>query len=74
MQMYYLVTRLTDTYKHLYMPRLKTINRSVLIIMPKQPYYDWGNQIFEAPLIDSFSECWSCLLDDEWDVTETWPQ
>jgi hypothetical protein len=48
----------------------KAINRSVLVIVPKQPYYDWGNQLFADFPIHKLEECWSCLLDDDWDITE----
>ena len=45
----------------------KTINRSVLVIIPKKPFYDWGNSTTpdETP-IDKFDECNSYLLDEGW--------
>ena len=61
---------ITDTDRH-ENPTLstmrKTVNRSVLIIIPRQPYYDWGGRVFNEPPLDPFEECWSYLLDDDWD-------
>ncbi len=49
----------------------KTINRSILIIVPKKPFYDWGNSLTpnEEP-IESYDECDSYLLDHDWDITQ----
>ena len=49
----------------------KTINRSVLVIIPKKPFYDWGNSLTpdEDP-IDAFDECNSYLLDKGWASTD----
>jgi len=49
----------------------KTINRSILIVIPKQPYYSWGNDLTpgQEP-IDRFDECNSYLLDEDWDIAQ----
>ena len=36
------------------------------MIIPRQPYYDWGARVFNEPPLDPFEECWSYLLDDDW--------
>lgn len=48
----------------------KTINRSVLVLVAKQPYYDWGNSLDDSSDIDKFDECSSHLLDEGWSSTE----
>ncbi len=48
----------------------KTINRSVLLIIPKQPFYDWANQVFSGSPAEQSDECEAYLLDDGWTVKE----
>lgn len=44
-----------------------TINRGILILIAKKPFYDWCNSLTpnEEP-IDKYSECESYLVDDDW--------
>jgi len=45
-----------------------TINRSVLLVIPKQPFYDWSNALFpdsKPTLITEINEYNSYLLEDE---------
>ena len=48
----------------------KVLNRSALIVVPKQPYYDWGNALYKGEEIDKCDECSCYLLDDNWDIDE----
>lgn len=48
----------------------KTINRSVLVVIPRQPFSDWAGQVFGDPDTGPFEECASYLLDDEWNVDD----
>jgi len=44
-----------------------TINRSVLVIIPKKPFYDWGNSLTpNVKPIEKYDECESYLLDHGW--------
>jgi len=47
-----------------------TINRSVLIIVPKKPFYDWGNRLTPEHQVDKYDECESYLLDNDWNSDE----
>ncbi|TXD81410.1 VacJ [Subsaximicrobium wynnwilliamsii] len=47
---------------------LPTINRSVLLVIPKQPFYDWSNKLFpdlEPTNMADIDEYNSYLLEDE---------
>ncbi len=47
---------------------LPTINRSVLIVIPKKPFYDWSNALFpnsEQTTVADVDEHNSYLLEDE---------
>lgn len=46
----------------------KTINRSVLVLVAKKTYYDWGNSLDDSDDIDTFDECSSYLLDEGWSI------
>ncbi|MCB9292289.1 MAG: hypothetical protein H6559_04040 [Lewinellaceae bacterium] len=48
----------------------KTINRSVLTIIPRQPFYDWGRQVFGGRAMEQSDECGAYLLDDDWGLDE----
>lgn len=48
----------------------KAINRSVLVVIPRQPYYDWGAQVFGDHPVEPFEECVAYLLDDDWTIEE----
>lgn len=44
------------------------LNRSVLLVIPKQPFYDWSNALFpdmEPTLLSDVDEYNSYLLEDE---------
>jgi hypothetical protein len=48
----------------------KAINRSVLVVIPRQPYYDWGGEAFVEDPAGPFEECSAYLLDDDWSIQE----
>jgi len=52
------------------MPQRKTLNRALLIVTPKQPFYDWVDEVFAGREVDVMDECWSGLIDQDWEIKE----
>ena len=47
------------------MAKRKTLNRALLIVTPKQPFYDWVDEVFAGREMDVMDECWSGLIDQD---------
>ena len=52
------------------MPQRKTLNRALLIVTPKQPFYDCVDEVFAGREMDVMDECWSGLIDHDWEIKE----
>ena len=52
------------------MAQRKTLNRALLIVTPKQPSYDWVDEVFAGREVDVMDECWSGLIDQDWEIKE----
>jgi len=48
----------------------KTINRTVLVIVPKKPFYNWGSSLPDDNPVDKFDEYTSYLLDEGWGTAQ----
>jgi len=46
------------------------LNRSVIIIVPKKPFYDWINYLDPKDPIDDLEDYNSLLLPDDFDIDE----
>jgi hypothetical protein len=49
---------------------LTTLNRAYISILPKQPYYDWANQVFKdnLPMTPEHHEATAYAISDEFEV------